>query len=300
MQIPRDIYPFDGQFLLVNGHRMHYLDEGQGPTVVMVHGNPSWSIYYRNLVQALAASHRCIVPDHIGCGLSDKPGDDRYDYTLARRVDDLETLLAHTVPEGPVDLVVHDWGGMIGMAWATRHPERIRSIVLLNTAAFPLPATKPLPWQLRLARDSRLGSVLVRGFNAFNRGTSRIGCTRNPMPPAIRDAYAAPYDSWDNRIATLRFVQDIPLDARDPGWEIVTGTRDALGAFASTPVLVVWGDRDIVFDHHFLAEWQRLLPHAEVRRFADCGHYILEDAGSEAIDPIVAFLRTHEATRNAS
>jgi haloalkane dehalogenase len=290
MPIPRDIYPFDGHHLDVGGHRMHYLDEGDGPPVVMVHGNPSWSIYYRNLVRALRDHHRCLVPDHIGCGLSDKPGDDAYDYTLQQRVADLDAFLAHTVPSGPLDLVVHDWGGMIGFAWAVEHPERIRSLVVLNTAAFPLPDTKPLPWQLKLARDSRLGAGLVRGFNAFNRGTSRIGCTRNPMPARIRDAYAAPYDSWDNRIATLRFVQDIPLDPQDRGWDLVAGTRDRLHLFGQTPTLIVWGDLDIVFDHHFLAEWRRRMPHAEVLQFDDCGHYILEDAGEEAIAPIVRFL----------
>jgi haloalkane dehalogenase len=107
----------------------------------------------------------------------------------------------------------------------------------------------------------------------------------------VQDAYAAPYNSWDNRNATLRFGQDIPLDDRDAGWDIVTRTRDALPLFSDTPSLIVWGDRDIVFDHHFLAEWRQHLPTAEVIRFSDCGHYILEDAGDEAIEPIVRFLR---------
>ena len=88
-------YPFTGHYLDLDGLRYHYLDEGAGEPVVMVHGNPSWSFYYRNLVLALRERYRCIVPDHIGCGFSDKPGDDRYDYTLARRVDDLERLIDH-------------------------------------------------------------------------------------------------------------------------------------------------------------------------------------------------------------
>ena len=129
-------YPFTGNLLDIQGLNYHYLDEGNGPPVVMVHGNPSWSFYYRNLVLALRDRYRCIVPDHIGCGLSDKPGDNRYDYTLSRRVDDLEALLEHLGIRENITLVVHDWGGMIGMAYAVRHPERIKRLVILNTGAF--------------------------------------------------------------------------------------------------------------------------------------------------------------------
>jgi len=142
--IPRELYPFEGRYFDRGaGVRMHYLDEGEGPPVVMVHGNPTWSFYYRQLVLALRDGHRCIVPDHVGMGLSDKPGDDRYAYTLAQRVDDLEALLEHLGVDRDVTLVVHDWGGMIGMAWAARHPERVARLVILNTAAFPLPSDKP-------------------------------------------------------------------------------------------------------------------------------------------------------------
>ena len=143
-------YPFTGRYLDLDGLRYHYLDEGEGPLVVMVHGNPSWSFYYRNLVLALRDRFRCIVPDHIGCGFSDKPGDERYDYTLAQRVADLERLLEHVGGSEKVTLVLHDWGGMIGMAWAARHPERIARLVILNTAAFHLPAEKKFPPALRI------------------------------------------------------------------------------------------------------------------------------------------------------
>src|SRR5512137_1165151 len=119
-------YPFAGHYLDLDGLRLHYLDEGSGEPVVMLHGNPTWSFYYRNLVLALRDKYRCIVPDHIGCGMSDKPGDDRYDYTLQSRVDDLEALLDSLGVTNGITLVVHDWGGMIGMAYATRHPERIK------------------------------------------------------------------------------------------------------------------------------------------------------------------------------
>jgi len=283
-------YPFTGKTLDLDGLAYHYLDEGDGPPVVMVHGNPSWSFYYRNLVLALRDRHRCIVPDHIGCGFSAKPGDDRYDYTLPRRVDDLERLLDHLQITENITLVLHDWGGMIGMAYASRHPERISRLVLLNTAAFPLPITKPFPLGLRICRNTWLGTLLVRGLNAFSRGASIVGCKRNPMPASLRALYQCPYDSWANRIATLRFVQDIPLKPGDHNFDLITAVADGLGRFKDIPLQIHWGLKDFVFDHHFLAEWERRFPQAEIYRYPDCGHYILEDAKNEVVPLIGEFL----------
>jgi len=288
-------YPFTGKYLDLDGLKYHYLDEGSGPPVVMVHGNPSWSFYYRNLVKQLGGNHRCIVPDHIGCGLSDKPGDDRYDYTLSRRVDDLERLIDSLELQERITLVVHDWGGMIGMAWAVRHPGRVARIVVLNTAAFHLPKEKPLPLALKICRDTVLGTLLVRGLNAFAVGAALVGCKIRPMPEKLRRLYCLPYDSWANRIATLRFVQDIPLAPGDRGYNLVTATADGLAQFRPLPVLILWGEQDFVFDRHFLAEWQRRFPEAEVHSWSNGGHYILEDVRDEALTLIAAFLeRTGE------
>jgi cis-3-alkyl-4-acyloxetan-2-one decarboxylase len=257
----------------------------------MVHGNPSWSFYYRNLVKALAATHRCIVPDHIGCGFSDKPGDDRYDYALARRIDDLERLLDHLDLSEKVTLVVHDWGGMIGMGWAARHPERLAKLVVLNTAAFPLPAAKAFPLALSICRDTFIGTLLVRGLNAFAVGASLVGCKINPLPAKMRRLYCLPYDSWANRIATLRFIQDIPLAAGDRGYDIICSTATALDQFRHLPLLILWGEKDFVFDRHFLDEWRKRFPEAEIHSWKDGGHYILEDVKTEAIPLITAFLQ---------
>jgi haloalkane dehalogenase len=287
--VPRELYPFDGQYLDLGGVRMHYLDEGRGEAVVCVHGNPTWSFYYRRLVEALRDSHRVVVPDHIGCGLSEMPGDERYPYTLARRVDDLEALIDH-LGLGDLTLVVHDWGGAIGLGWAVRHPKRVRRLIILNTGAFHLPSGKRMPWQLSLVRDTPLGPLLVRGLNAFARGATRTACTRVRMPRELRDAYCAPYDSWAARRAVLRFVQDIPLRAGDPADEPLSRIEAGLAALADRPALILWGARDFVFDHHFLAVWRRLFPAAEVHEFADCGHYVLEDAAEEIIPLVRRFL----------
>ena len=288
-EIPRELYPFDSHFLDIGGLKYHYLDEREGDPVVAVHGNPTWSFYYRELVKELRGDHRVVAPDHIGCGLSDKPGDDRYPYTLSRRVEDFSRLMDELGLEG-VNLVLHDWGGMIGLAWAVQNPERVKRLVILNTAAFPLPESKPFPWQLWLVRDTPIGPLMVRGLNAFSRGASHVACTRKKLSKTMRDAYCAPYDSWTDRIATLRFVQDIPLRPDDSGYDIVSDTAARLEVFRDRPVLICWGDKDFVFDHHFLAVWQKVYPDAEVHRFVDCGHYILEDASEEIIPLVRRFL----------
>jgi cis-3-alkyl-4-acyloxetan-2-one decarboxylase len=289
-----ELYPFQSHFLELGGLRLHYLDEGKGEPVVMLHGNPSWSFYYRKLVLALRDRFRTVVPDHIGCGRSDKPGDDRYEYTLSRRVEDLERLLDHLELQR-VTLIVHDWGGMIGFAWATRHPERVARLVVLNTAAFHLPRSKAFPAALALARLPGLSDLLVRGLNAFARGATRLCVTRRRMPPEVARAYREPYDSWQNRIAVHRFVQDIPLRPEDRAYALVSETAERLERLAGVPMLICWGMRDFVFDRHFLDEWVRRFPEAEVHRFEDAGHYVLEDAAEEIVPLVEKFLEAHPA-----
>ena len=284
------LLPFKSHFLDRNGHQYHYLNEGQGEPVVMVHGNPSWCYYYRNLVSALSGQFQCIVPDHIGCGLSDKPNDDSYDYTLAQRIDDLEALLAHLNVDQKITLVVHDWGGMIGMGFAARHPEKIKRLVILNTAAFNLPEPKAFPLALKICRDTYLGTVLVRGFNAFSAIASYVGVKRKPMSKTIRQAYVAPFNSWKNRISTLRFVQDIPLSPNDRNYALVESIDNGLQHFQQIPTVICWGLQDFVFDKHFLDSWKQKMPHAEIHEFSDCGHYILEDASDEVINIIQTFM----------
>lgn len=297
--IPHHLYPFEGKYHDFGAYRMHYLDEGSGSPVLMVHGNPTWSFYYRKLVQALAPDHRCIVPDHIGCGFSDTPDESLYSYRLDQRIDDLDLLMTGVLGSDPspgsLDLVVHDWGGLIGLGWAIRHPEIIRRIVVFNTAAFHLPRSKKVPWQLRLVRNSAIGVFLVRGFNAFACGATHLAMTAHSMSAEIRRAYCAPYDSWKNRIATARFVQDIPLKASDPGYDTITRVSAEIASFRGNPAMLCWGEKDFVFDHHFREEFQRRWPQARVYSFEKAGHYILEDAGDEIIPLVRSFLSTESS-----
>lgn len=296
--ISRELYPFEGKRVEVNGFTMNTLDEGEGPPVVMVHGNPTWSFYYRNLVLRLRDRYRCIVPDHIGCGYSDRPAESEYPWTFRRRAEDLQTLIEKLDVKEPVTLVVHDWGGMIGMTWAHWNPDKVARIVVLNTAAFHLPSTKSFPWQLWLARDTPVGAVLVKRLNAFSGAAAWVGCTRNRMNAELRRAYTSPYNTPHNRLATLKFVQDIPLRPGDEGYDLISDVEAGLPRFRQLPMFIGWGLKDFVFDQHFLARWEQTFPDAEVVRYPDCGHYILEDAGEPLIERIEAFIaRTSEGVR---
>jgi haloalkane dehalogenase len=286
------LYPFTGAYRNVNGHQLHLLDEGRGDTVLMLHGNPTWSFYYRDLVLGLRGTHRVIAPDYIGCGLSDKPDERSYDYTLRRRVDDLDALIEQSDIRGPITLLMHDWGGMIGMAYATRHPERIGRLVLLNTAAFHLPKTKKLPRTLWLCRNTPLGDFFIRDTGLFTSVLARWAVCR-PMEQRVREAYLLPYRAPQDRTGLLRFVQDIPLQPGDASYDLVSEVQAKLPAFRHTPTLILWGDRDFVFDHHFLRAWQNFLPGAEVHHFPNAGHYVLEDAGAEILPLINDFFRRH-------
>lgn len=286
-----------GRDLDRHGAHLHYIDDGIGEPVVMLHGNPTWSFYYRHLIADLRGSYRVIVPDHIGCGLSDKPDDAHYDYTLARRVDDLEALLDHLNLTRGLTLVLHDWGGIIGMTYAARHPDRIARLVVCNTAAFHKPLGKSFPTALSLFRDSPLGAWLARGANLFVRGTTWLGCKTRRLSKEVRDAYAAPYDSWANRIAIHRFVQDIPLRPGDRSYDLITEVESRLHLLQSVPMLIVWGLKDFVFDEPVLAEWVRRFPEAEVHRFPRGGHLLFEDE-REAVNGLVkSFLEAHPIAR---
>ncbi|MDA0226329.1 MAG: alpha/beta fold hydrolase [Proteobacteria bacterium] len=292
MSFQHDLYPFNGTFRTINGHTLHALDEGHGDTIVMLHGNPTWSFYYRDLVLALRNSHRVIAPDHIGCGLSDKPDEKRYEYTLRRRVDDLDALIEQSNVRGPITLLMHDWGGMIGMAYAARHPEKIGRLVLLNTAAFHLPKSKKLPASLWLCRKTPLGEFFIRDTGIFTSVLTRWA-VRRPMAQGVREAYLLPYRAAQDRTSLLRFVQDIPLRPGDPSYDLVSEVQSKLPLFRGTPTLILWGDRDFVFDHHFLQAWRQFLPEAEVHQFPDAGHYVLEDAGTQILPLINDFFRRH-------
>ena len=289
----RHLYPFEPHYMNINGFNYHYVDEGSGEPIVMVHGNPTWSFYYRKLINALSDRYRTIAPDHIGCGLSDKPDGNAYDYKLINRVDDLEVLIDNLKIKNKITLVLHDWGGFIGMAYAVRHSDRIGRLVLMNTAAFLPPQGKPIPFILKFIRGLKPFAVLaVQGFNLFAIGALYKNSFKG-LPKDVRAGLVAPYNSWQNRIATLKFVQDIHLTEDNPSYSVVKQVDSSLSMFSDIPILICWGEHDFVFDHDYLAEWIRRFPDAEVHRFADAGHYVLEDVPDKIAPLVDDFLTRH-------
>jgi len=287
------LYPFTSNYMDLNGLKYHFLDEGTGDPIVMIHGNPTWSFYFRELVKGLSPKFRTIVPDHIGCGLSDKPGADRYNYRLISRVNDLETLLDDLEIKEKITLIVHDWGGMIGMAYAVKYPERIARIVIMNTAAFFPPKGKSIPIRLRLVRDLRTISIpAVLGLNLFACGALFMASHKG-LDKAVKSGLIAPYNSWNNRIATLKFVQDIPINKNDPSYDLVKQVDENLHKLAHIPMLICWGKHDFVFDMDYLAEWQHRFPKAAVHLFSDAGHYVLEDVPDEILILVKDFVSHH-------
>ncbi|MDP4979073.1 MAG: alpha/beta fold hydrolase [Desulfobacterales bacterium] len=287
------LYPFTSRFIERGGLKYHYLDEGCGEPLLMIHGNPTWSFYFRNLIKALSNTYRVIAPDHIGCGLSDKPGLDRYDYRLKSRIDDLADLITRLDLKEKMTLVLHDWGGAIGLATALKRLEQIGRLVLFNTAAFPPPKGKKLPWRLRVIRNTRnLAQPAVLSANLFVRA-ALLMAPRRRLPREVRAGLTAPYNCWHNRLATLMFVRDIPIDRADPSYELIHNLDENLHRLSGLPMLICWGEHDFVFDTDYLDEWRRRFPEAEVHLLPEAGHYLLEDAPDQILTLVNRFLQRH-------
>ncbi len=282
-----DLYPFTSHYHRIGGNRLHFLDEGRGGAVLMLHGNPTWSFFYRDLVRALADDCRCIVPDHLGMGLSDKPQD--YDYHLAAHIANLDSLVT-SLGVGKLTLVLHDWGGAIGMGWAVQHPEQVERIVILNTAAF---TSDRIPLRIKICRIPFFGALSVRGLNGFALAATFMTTCR-PLAPEVRAGFVRPYDSWANRVAILRFVQDIPMNPGHRTWPVIKEIESKLKLFAKTPVMIEWGAGDWCFTEAYCRTWQQFFPHARVNLYPDAAHYLLEDKGNEIIPRVRQFINNKQ------
>lgn len=282
-------YPFEANFVrLESGHVMHYLDEGPrtAPVLLCLHGNPTWSFAFRALVREYSATHRVVVPDHIGCGYSDKPSS--YPYRLENHIDNLSQL-TRALGLRDVTLVLHDWGGAIGMGWASREAHNVSALVITNTAAF---RSRRMPLRIAACRTPLLGRLAVQGLNAFARGATHMALEQtDKMRGAVRAGYLAPYNNFANRIATWAFVRDIPLTADHPSYALLEQIESSLQQFQRLPACILWGEKDWCFTPEFRREWQAFLPQAEVHALPQAGHLVIEDGGREFIEHLTNFLR---------
>ena len=285
-EIWRQEYPFDSQWhSLDDGYRMHYVEQGDGEPVLMVHGNPTWSFYYRHLVQALSSSHRAIAIDHIGCGLSDKP--QSYDYNLRHHTTNLLSLIESLDLSG-IHLVVHDWGGAIGLGAASQIAERIRSLTILNTGAFPPPY---IPWRIYSLRTPLLGTFAIRGLNLFAGPAVTMAMNRNRLSEVAKSGLLAPYNNWRNRVAVNGFVKDIPFSKQHRSRQDLQNVQAGLEKLAEKPTQLIWGMKDWCFNATCLAKFKEHFPASASLEIDDAGHYVLEDAREEVVASVQSFLR---------
>ncbi|HEX7476722.1 MAG TPA: alpha/beta fold hydrolase [Polyangiales bacterium] len=290
-------YPFESHFAQVCGHRMHYVDEGKGETILLLHGNPTWSYLYRHVITGLSDKHRCIAPDHLGFGFSDKPKD--ADYSMRAHVMRLEAFVQR-LGLRDITLVVQDWGGVIGLAWAVRHKSLVKRLVVLNTAGFvpespaELAGLRPRPWGFPLLWSLRipvLGELFVQGLGGFVRLLVPLGIThRERLTREVMAGYLAPYPTWASRRAHLASVRQVPMRPSDTAWQLLRETGAELDGW-TVPTQIVWGMRDPVFVPWFLEQFEKRLPnHAPTVRIEDANHFLQDDRPDLIIDAVRSFM----------
>ena len=290
----RESYPFEHRFVQTPQGAMHYVDEGQGRTILALHGNPTWSYLYRRFVEGFSGTHRVVAPDHIGFGLSAKPSDERA-YTIAQHIRNLEHLVV-TLDLTDITLVLQDWGGPIGLGVAARHPERVTSLVILNTFGFYPPADHmdpdnlKLPPPIRLMRSRALGDFLVRRLGFFERNVMPLAVADKGRYRGVRNAYTGVFEGFADRAGVAAFPRLIPTHTEHPTAKILRGeTAPFLERFTGK-AQIFWGVQDPFFPIEALHAWKRRLPDAEVTELSDAKHYIQEDKPEVIIPKMRAFL----------
>lgn len=285
--IAEDLLSYESKEIDAGPFKQRFLDEGNGDeTVLCVHGNPTWSFYYRGVIDRLSDSHRVVAVDHIGCGRSDKPTREQFPYTLAAHRDNLVALIDHLDLQN-ITLVAHDWGGAIGLSSLVERKDRFKRIVLLNTGAFPPPY---IPLRIAACRLPVLGTAGIRGLNLFARAAVTMAMSRTKMDNRVSAGLLAPYNSWSNRVAVDAFVRDIPMSKNHPTYETLAQLESALPSLADLPSLLVWGMKDWCFHGECLKRFQNVWPNAKTVEIPDAGHYVIEDAPKETLDAIAEFL----------
>ena len=285
------LYPFRSRWIRVQGHKVHYLDEGDGPTVVMLHGNPTWSFLYRKLVLGLRGSARCVVPDLPGFGLSEAPPG--FGFTAAEQAQVVAAWI-DALDLDDVILVGQDWGGPLGLAWAIDHPERVRGLVLGNTWAWPLDRQ----WRYRFFSGllgGTLGRIAARTFNGVLRFFLFRGLTR-PLPAQVRAQYHAPFRERARRHPTAVFPRELVRAA-----PFLRRVEAGLPRLRDKPVLLPWGARDFAFREPECARFEELFPRHRTIPLVHASHFWQEDAGEEVariLSSWPALIRPAEAPRS--
>lgn len=283
--IDRAAYPFAGRWMDLPAGRMHYLDEGEGEPLLLVHGTPTWSFEWRHLVRAFRGTHRCIAPDHLGFGLSNRPRD--FPYTPEAHAESLDAFVERLDPP-PFTLIVHDYGGPIGLPLCLRHPRRVTRLVLVNTWMWSFAGDRAMEQGGRIA-GSGLGRFLYRHANLSLKVImpSAYG-DRKKLTPAIHRQYLDRFPDAGSRGAVLWPLARAILGS-DRFFDGLWRERERL---RGRPALIVWGMKDTAFRPYQLDRWRETLPEARVVEVPDAGHWPHEEAPDRVIDGLREFLAT--------
>jgi haloalkane dehalogenase len=274
--VPEDLYPFRSHYADVAGARVHYLDEGSGPPLLLLHGNPTWSFLYRDIVAGLRDRYRCIAVDYPGFGLSSPAAG--YGFTPAEHAAVLEQLVLQ-LDLSQLTMMVQDWGGPIGFAVATRHPERFTAFVIGNTWAWP----KSDPGTQLFSRllGGPIGRRLILNRNVFVERILPGGVRRTTLPDAVMNAYRGPFPTPASRRPMAVMPQQI-LGSRPFLAEIEAG----LPRLRDRPALIVWPTKDVAFGDRERRRWEEIFPDHRTVALEGAGHYIQEDAAPEIVNAI--------------
>jgi haloalkane dehalogenase len=279
LALPSGAYPFLSRYAAVDGARLHYADEGAGPVVLMLHGNPSWSVLYRGLIEGLRGQYRCIALDLAGFGLSIPPPD------FSFKPEDQARLVAGFLDRLNVNdatLVAHDWGGPVGLG-AAMTTGRISRLCLGNTWAWPVNGDFHFEWFSKLV-GGPIGRFGSERYLAFINLLMPSAMRRRKLSAEELDLYRAPFREVQSR----RPLHVFP-------WEI-TASRDYLARLADFvanfrgPGFFVWPENDIALRDKELARWMKLMPQAELRQLPKCGHFLWIDAPDECLTAVRGFL----------
>lgn len=283
-----ELFPFESRFADVGGAEVHYIDEGEGPVLLCLHGNPTWSFLYRHIVRGLREQFRCIAVDYPGFGLSPSPAG--YRYTAAEHARVVESFV-EKLDLRDVTLMVQDWGGPIGFWVATRHPERFRAFVVGNTWAWPISGDRPAEWFSKILGSPGLGGALVKRADIFTSVFMRGGMKRKRLTVDEQFMYSRPHPTPESREPVHVMPREI-LAARD----LLAEVEQALERVAGKPALIVWGDKDPAFREPQRLRWERTFANHRTVILRGASHYIQEDAPDE----IVAAIRDWWPTTVAS
>lgn len=281
-------FPFEPHFMTVNGFRMHYVDEGEREPIVCLHGEPTWGYLYRKFIPPLSKTNRVIVPDHMGFGKSGVPQDKPY--TLAQHIDNLTKLLLK-LDLHDITLVCQDWGGPITFGFAVNHTERVKRLVIMNTAVGVFPEGSRT-WVSNLEEKGTYDSFFenLRETLPVLLKSGGVGKDTEVTDIMIR-AYTAPFPDKASCIGAKAFPRDIPVGMKHPSAAVMKGIREKLGLLQDKPKIIIWGLQDPVFPKSTIDWWRKVYPGTKVYELPEASHFLQEDAPEKIVKLIQKFLR---------